>query len=295
MAQSAATVTPPNPTPPTNMSFTGVTGPNPPNFTKVNYAEPFGARNADGSFVDESPPGVRQNPNPPPYFDDAAGGVANTLTFAANTAALAGGTGATSGGTEGTFPGTDTAPFDTPNRVGAVPAPTSVAHEGTGIEQTVTQTYAAGVMVPGVGTTYLPVGAAWAAGDPGGPVRTMSTNAPALTQGTMPQPNATHASSLSPATNPTLASISPTTTTAGASGTDVITATGTGFNSQSVMWVHHVAIAGLMPQPVPTTFVSATSLTGVVPKRPTAAPASTIIYVVTGGVVTTVTKLLAYT
>ena len=34
MAQSALTVTPPNPTPPTNMSCTGATPPNPPNYTK---------------------------------------------------------------------------------------------------------------------------------------------------------------------------------------------------------------------------------------------------------------------
>ena len=35
MAQSALTVTPPNPTPPTNMSCTGATPPNPPNYTKT--------------------------------------------------------------------------------------------------------------------------------------------------------------------------------------------------------------------------------------------------------------------
>jgi hypothetical protein len=38
MAQSALTVTPPCPTPPTNMAFCGVTGPNPPNLTKTTYA-----------------------------------------------------------------------------------------------------------------------------------------------------------------------------------------------------------------------------------------------------------------
>ena len=40
MAQSAATVTPPNPTPPTNMSFTGATPPNVPNYTKNTYNDP---------------------------------------------------------------------------------------------------------------------------------------------------------------------------------------------------------------------------------------------------------------
>ena len=40
MAQRAhLTVAPPNPTPPTNMSFTGATPPNPPNYTKNTYAD----------------------------------------------------------------------------------------------------------------------------------------------------------------------------------------------------------------------------------------------------------------
>src|SRR5262245_57356105 len=99
MAQSELTVTPPSPTPPTNMSSTGATPPNPPNYTKATYANPVSS--------------------PPPYFDD---GTAGALTaFAANTAALASGSGATAGGTEGTYPGTVN---------GAVPASTSVAHEG---------------------------------------------------------------------------------------------------------------------------------------------------------------------
>ena len=38
MAQSALTVTPPNPTPPTNLSTTGATPPNPTNYTKLTYA-----------------------------------------------------------------------------------------------------------------------------------------------------------------------------------------------------------------------------------------------------------------
>ena len=109
MAQSALTVTPPSPTPPTNMSFTGATPPNPPNFTKNTYADA-----ADNNIF---------NTYPPPYFDD---GTAGSLTaFAANTAALASGTGATAGGTEGSYPGAAN---------GVVPASTSVAHEGAGTE-----------------------------------------------------------------------------------------------------------------------------------------------------------------
>jgi len=115
MAQSALTVTPPSPTPPTNMSFTGATPPNPPNYTKNTMADP-----KNWSYV---------NPKdfPPPYFDD---GTAGSLTaFATNTSALASGSGATAGGTEGTYPGA---------AAGAVPASTSVAHEAAGTEVVVT-------------------------------------------------------------------------------------------------------------------------------------------------------------
>ena len=127
MAQSALTVTPPNPTPPTNMVFAGVTGPNPPNYTKVNYAEPNGDLDANGLWTGTSlAPGDRKNPNPPPYTDVDAGAAGPLQTFAAAASALAGGTSTTSGGTEGTYPGTGTGP----NGVGAVPASTSVAHEG---------------------------------------------------------------------------------------------------------------------------------------------------------------------
>ena len=100
MAQSALTVTPPNPTPPTNMSFTGATPPHPPNLTKNTYADW-----ADNTKFDTAPP---------PYFDDGAAGV--LTAFAANTAALASGTGVNSGGTEGSYPGA---------AAGAVPASTS--------------------------------------------------------------------------------------------------------------------------------------------------------------------------
>ena len=102
MAQSALTVTTPNPTPPTNMAFTGTTGPNPPNYRRNTYDNPF---NLDANKAPQSPYGV--NPNPPPYFDDAAGGVALQRpgtgavlpAFKTNTAALTAGTTANDTGT----------------------------------------------------------------------------------------------------------------------------------------------------------------------------------------------------
>ena len=109
MAQSALTVTPPSPTPPTNMSFTGATPPNPPNYTKNTMADWY-----DNTTF---------NTAPPPFFDDGAAG--SLVAFAANTAALASGSGATAGGTENSYPGA---------AGGVVPASTSVAHEGAGTE-----------------------------------------------------------------------------------------------------------------------------------------------------------------
>jgi len=238
MAQSAVTVTPPSPTPPTNFSCTGATPPNVPNYTKLTYTNPV--------------------TNPPPFFDDGTAG--SLVAFAANTAALASGTGATSGGTEGTYPGTDTAPFDTPNCVGPVPASTSVAHEGAGTEVVVTQTYPAGVL------------------NPNGPLQTVSDLGNYTTS-----PNGAHASSLSPAVNPTLTTAGPS--TASGTGTATVTATGTGFTKQSVIWV-----AGI---PYATTFVSATSLTAVAPKKATAGTLP--VNVVTGGVVTTATQNWTFT
>lgn len=116
MAQNALTVTPPNPTPPTNMSFTGATSPNPPNYTKNTYND---VKNW----------GVGTPTSPPPFFDDGTAGALNA--YAANTSALASGSGATAGGTEGTYPGAAN---------GAVPASTSVAHEEAGNVTTVTAT-----------------------------------------------------------------------------------------------------------------------------------------------------------
>ena len=64
-------------------------------------------------------------------------------------------------------------------------------------------------------------------------------------------PNQQHASSLSPATNPTLASLTPATAVSG-TGTQGLTVTGTGFTPGCRIWVNN--------QERSTTFISATSL-----------------------------------
>jgi hypothetical protein len=295
MAQSAITCTPPNPTPPTNFSCTGATPPNPPNYTKNSYLNPFNmsAVNSPVIYTDGRPvqtiPGVGVNQSPPPYFDDGTGGARGT--FATNTAALASGTGATSGGTENSFPGTDTAPFDTPNMIGAVPASTSVAHEGAGTE---TQTwgpstganltgYNAAVLVPGVLSTYLPnnPGTAWAEGAAGGPP-VMVSDLGSYSWITSGGPNGQHASSLSPVTNPTISAtpataLSPSTIASG-TNTFALTVTGVGFTKQSVVYINGI--------PQTTVFVSSTSLTVAAALKK--ATAGTLpVTVVTGGVVVT--------
>jgi len=249
MAQSALTVTPPSPTPPTNMSCTGASPPNVPNFTKVNYANMFDM-DVNGR-PDQTMPGVGVNPNPPPYFDDGAAGAVGT--FAANTAALASGTGATSGGTENTYPGASN---------GAVPASTSVPHEAAGTETSATATGNITYSYPGGGTQDT---------------SKMYGVGPALTAASIAAgPNASHASTLSPATNPALTSIA---TIASGGGTGTCSATGTNFTRQSVLVVNGVSY--------PTTFVSATNITATTAKRPTAG--TWPVYVITGGVVTTLT------
>ena len=64
-------------------------------------------------------------------------------------------------------------------------------------------------------------------------------------------PNRDHASSLTPVTGPTLATLTPATAASG-SGTQGLTVTGTGFTPGCRIWVNN--------QERPTTFVSATSL-----------------------------------
>jgi hypothetical protein len=239
MAQSALTVTPPSPTPPTNMSFTGATPPNPPNYTKLTYAG-----------MEADPP-----TNPPPYFDDGTAGA--LTTFATNTAALASGTGATSGGTENSYPGAAS---------GAVPASTSIPHEGAGTEIAVTQTYPS--------TIYNPAGAL-----------VMVSVGPVLTAASiLAGPNASHASTLSPTTNPAFASFTLGSAVSG-TGTTLLTCTGTNFVPGCRIWVNNVEQS--------TTFVSATSLTETINKKREAGnwPAD----VKLGGVAVPSTRTLVWT
>jgi len=219
MAQSALTVTPPSPTPPTNMSCTGATPPNVPNYTKATYADWL-----DNTKFDSAPP---------PYFDDGAAGAVGT--FAANTAALASGTGATSGGTENTYPGASN---------GAVPASTSVPHEAAGTETSATATGNITYSYPGGGTQDT---------------SKMYGVGPALTAASIAAgPNASHASTLSPTTNPAFASITLGSSVSG-TGTTLLTCTGTNFVPGCRIWVNNVEQT--------TTFASATSLTATINKK----------------------------
>ena len=244
MAQSALTVTPPSPTPPTNMSFTGATPPNVPNYTKNTYNDP------------KNWSSVNPKDFPPPFFDDGAAGA--LTAFAANTAALASGSGATAGGTEGTYPGAGGMTPPNVNFNGAVPASTSVPHEGAGTEVVVTA--------------------------PGSRVECPTVMVSDLGSYTN-NPNQQHASSLSPATNPALTSITPGSTVSGV-GATTLGATGTNFTKQSVIYVNGVAQT--------TTFNSATSLTApAVTKKTSAGPWPVV--VITGGVVTTAPQTWTFT
>jgi hypothetical protein len=97
-------------------------------------------------------------------------------------------------------------------------------------------------------------------------------------------PNRDHASSMSPAGNPTLASITPTTAVSG-TGTQLLTVTGTGFTPGCRIWANN--------QERQTTYVSATSLTATVPKSPTAA--SWPVDVKLGGVPVASTRTFTWT
>jgi len=202
MAQSALTVTAPNPTPPTNV-MAGYAN----TFGSTTQTKPPSADYASTVWNDPWHPGVTNPTQPagnnpsgvttstaPPYLDD--GTATSVVTF-----------GAPASGT---------------------------AHEGAGTETLATATYSSAVMVPGSAATYIPTGQtpAWADGAPGGPVRTDGCG-PALTVGVMPQPNGSHPSSALPAlTLGTPSSVS------GASGTYSQTVTGTGFTRQSVIYVN---------------------------------------------------------
>jgi hypothetical protein len=198
---------------------------------------------------------------PPPFFDDGAAG--SLVAFAANTAALASGSAATAGGTEGTYPGA---------AAGAVPVSTSVAHEGAATEQVVTTTY------PAFGGANNPAHY---------PLQVVASVGPNATQATRDAgPNATHPSTMSPIVNPALVSISPTTLAAAATGTQVITCTGTGFVPGCRIWHNNVEQT--------TTYVSATSLTATVKKLPYA-QAITPVVVKLGGVIMGATANFAWT
>jgi hypothetical protein len=228
MAQSALTVTPENPTPPTNMSSIGQTPPNPKNYLAAVYGPP---------------------PTSPPFFDD---GVTNTPPLMSLNE---------TGGVNGTTPpapiGTVTAFSAAHALVADTTGQTSVAPEGAGTEIVFTQTYNPNVLAPI-------------------PLKTVGTGPVATAASILAGPNQSHASSLSPATNPTLASIAPTTSVHG-SAAITLTATGVGFNPQS-----KIVIGGV---PQATTFVSSTSLTCLA--TPPAAAGTPAVTVVTGGVVTT--------
>src|SRR5262245_54046225 len=133
MAQSTTTVTPPNPTPPTNFG-SGIANAGP-------TTPPPSTAFADSVYGNITPGGdpwhPGRSPNTvPPYLDDGTAGAA--FAFAA------------------------------PN--------SGAAAEGAGSEIAVVQTYGSFVMVPGSAASYQPTGQtpAWAAGDPGGPLRTFS-------------------------------------------------------------------------------------------------------------------------
>lgn len=263
MAQSALTVTTPSPTPPTNMSFTGATPPNVPNFTRGTYNDP------------KNWSSVNPKDFPPPYFDDGSAG--SLVAFAANTAALASGTtaadnagsapgfiGTANGGaggtgvnnTLGTYPGA---------AAGAVPASSSVAHEAAGTEVVVTAT------VPNP--------------SPNGQLQTVSVG-PTMTSAIRDAgPNASHASSLSPATNPTFTSFTAGSSVSGV-GTTTLSCVTVGATKQSVVYVNGV--------PQTTVFVSSTSLTcAAVTKKTT--PGNWNITIVTAGVVETAPRVWTFT
>lgn len=197
MAQSATTVTNPNPTPPTNMSFVGWRPP-------LDPTQPV----ADDGVPTKSPASV----NEPASL--------NLNVFAAQTAATGSGT--------------------------------SVAPEGKGNETLFTQTYSSAI--------YAPI------------VLTMDGCGPALTQGTMPNPNALSASGAALATAPTLTTVAPN-NVAHAVGTTSITLTGTLFTPSARVLIDGVQVS--------CNYVSATSIT--VTNAPNLAVAGTRSIVVTNG------------
>lgn len=240
MAQSALTVTTPNPTPPTNLVNTGTTGPNPATFDPTVYVQ---ATTGDVHYP---------RPNLAPFYDDGIiATVPNSTTAGAN-----------NGATLNDPAGTITA-FAAKKAALAVGG-TSVDHEGLGDNNAV-------VTAPG-SRTECPTQMFSC-----GPAATAATRAAG--------PNSSHASTLSPQTNPALVSISPTTLASASSGTQVITCTGTGFVPGCRIWHDNVEQT--------TTFVSATSLTATVNKKPN--PGAVLVSVKLGGTIMGATPTFTWT
>jgi hypothetical protein len=152
-------------------------------------------------------------------------------------------------------------------KTAAAGAGTSVDHEGRGAETSATMTYSSAIYTPAGALVMYGCGPALAA-------------APA-----MPVPNQNAASTLSPATNPTLTSLGTPSTVSGA-GTVSQTVTGTGFTRQSQIYVNGVAQV--------TTFVSSTSLTAAAVTKKSSAGTWPVI-VRTGGVVDTAPQTWTFT
>jgi len=194
---------------------------------------------------------------PPPFLECDASTAGSLVVFAAATAALTSGSGATGGGTEGTYPGAAS---------GTVPASTSVSPEGAGSETVVTATGNIDYTYPGAVTA--------------------STGKSFSCMGSYTStPNISHASSMSPTTNPALSSISPTTAAAAASGTQTITCTGTNFVPGCRIWVNN--------RERDTTWVSATSMTCVVNKSTTATTWPVVVKI--GGVAVPTSQTFTWT
>jgi hypothetical protein len=160
-----------------------------------------------------------------------------------------------------TSPGSNTTVFAV--KTAAAGSGTSVDAEGRGTETSVTIAPPAGGYDQPVDTVMVGTTAAYTT-----------------------TPNASHASSLSPLTNPTLTSLGTPSSVSGASGTYSQTVTGTGFTRQSVIYVNGV--------PQTTTFNSATSLTAPTVTKKTSA-GTWPVTVVTGGVVTTAAQTWTFT
>ena len=196
MAQNALTVTPENPTPPTNMSSIGITAPDPLNYDPLIY---------------QAAPGDALHPNDPhypqvgsaPFFDDGVPAPTNSLY-------------------------TLNEPTGNPSKI-VFAANHAVVNISTGLisvpaEASGTETSAVwGTNFGGNAAVYNPAGNL-----------VMVGVGPALTAGVLPTPNASHASTLSGSAVPTVSAASGASNVAGP-GTTLLTVTGTNFNRASVV------------------------------------------------------------